>query len=73
MGIVQLPRQYTVDRIEKACQLAHIHPVSSYQRVLSILEKGLDRLPPLFDHEPPTISHIPPHDNIRGATYYSDN
>lgn len=73
MGIVQLPRQYTLDRIEKACQLAHIHPVSSYQRVLSILEKGLDQLAPLFDHEPPTASHIPPHSNIRGATYYSDN
>jgi len=73
MGIIHLVRQYSVDRIEKACQLAYIHPVSSYQRLLSILEKCLDQLPSLFDVESSTQSHIPPHNNIRGARYFCDN
>ncbi len=30
MGIIQLKRQYASDRIEKGCQLAILHPITSY-------------------------------------------
>ena len=73
MGIIQLQRQYTVSRIEKACELAYMHPVSTYQRLVSILEKGLDQLDDLFTDQPSTNSHIPDHEHIRGADYFSDN
>ena len=43
MGIVQLTKYFDTHRIEKGCQLAIMHPVSSYQRLLHILEKGLDQ------------------------------
>lgn len=73
MGIVQLQRQYDSGRIEKACQIAYLHPVSSYNRLLTILQKGLDQHADLFESPDDKTSHIPPHDNIRGANYFSDN
>jgi transposase len=72
-GLIQLKRQYPITRIEKACQVAYVHPVSSYKRVLRILEKGMDQLVQLFDKTDAKKPHIPIHENLRGAKYYSDN
>jgi len=73
MGIIQLNRQYDSDRIEKGCQVAILHPITSYQRIVGILEKGLDQHADLFEVQPSTESHIPDHSNIRGPGYFSDN
>jgi hypothetical protein len=73
MGIIQLQKQYDSSRIEKGCQLAILHPVTSYNRLAGILQKGLDQHAHLFESTDDTASHIPPHDNIRGPDYFSDN
>jgi transposase len=73
MGIIHLQKQYDSIRIEKGCQLAILHPVTSYNRLAGILQKGLDQHAHLFDSTDDTASHIPPHDNIRGPDYFSDN
>jgi transposase len=73
MGIIQLKRQYEAERIERGCQLAILHPITSYQRIVGILEKGLDQHAHLFEPQPDTQSHIPNHDNIRGPQYFFDN
>ena len=70
MGIVQLTKYFDKRRIEKGCQLAIMHPVSSYQRLLHILEKGIDQSTDLFENQMAQESHIPSHENIRGADYY---
>lgn len=73
MGIIQLQKQYEATRIEKGCELASLHPTSSYNRLVGILQKGLDQDAHLFDATDQMTSHIPAHDNIRGPDYFSDN
>ena len=73
MGIIQLKRQYDFERIEKGCQVAILHPITSYQRIARILEKGLDQYADLFESPLDSKSHIPDHGNIRGPDYFSDN
>ena len=70
MGIIHLEKQYSRDRIERACQLAVLHPSSSYHRVHNILRKKVDTYTELFEDqtEPPPI---PKHENIRGSEYYN--
>jgi len=71
MGLVQLVKRYEKQRIERACKIGMIHPKSSYQRVLGILEKKIDMQQDLFEyHEQQQINHIPEHENIRGEDYY---
>jgi transposase len=72
MGIVQLNKKFEVSRIEKACQLAIMHPTSSYQRIATILDKQLDLNPDLFAEVDIKNTHIPNHENIRGEDYYLD-
>jgi len=72
MGIIQLKRFFEISRIEKACQIAYMHPWSSYQKVKNILDKKVDQIQDLFTQtDLESTSHIPPHQNIRGADYYS--
>ncbi|MCB0669073.1 MAG: hypothetical protein KDC80_24785 [Saprospiraceae bacterium] len=73
MGIIQLQRQYDHERIEKGCQLAFLHPITSYRRLLGILEKRLDEHAQLFESQNENVSHIPEHANTRGANYFSNN
>jgi len=71
MGLVQLIKNYEKQRIERACKIGMIHPKSSYQRVVGILEKKIDMQQDLFEyHEQQQINHIPEHENIRGEDYY---
>jgi transposase len=64
-GILALGRQYTAERLEKACQRAWQHHYSSYHTLVRILEGKLEQ-----ENLPVPIQPIPAHENIRGADYY---
>ncbi len=68
LGLRQLARRYTPLRLEKACERALAIRSASYQSVSSILQQGLDRLPP--DQAVDTQEELPLHGNVRGAGYY---
>jgi transposase len=68
MGIMRLGKQYSPQRLEKACQRAVAIGGYSYKSVRSILEKGLDKLP--LPHSAPIQSAPIHHDNVRGMKYY---
>lgn len=70
MGVIQLSRQYSSQRLNKACERASYGNHFSYNLVKNILSKGLDReqmQPGELDQE---TSHIPEHDNIRGSSEF---
>ena len=69
MGIIRLAKAYPKDRMEAACARALAVKGYSYRSVKSILEKGLDRLPPMRHEILPSIEHH----NIRGASYYQED
>ena len=68
LGIVRLSKHYTPERVEKASVRALAMGACSYKSVKSILKKGLDRQPLLFEH--PEEAQPPAHPNIRGRHYY---
>lgn len=67
MGILQLSRKYSNERLEAACSRARKLGSFSYTTVHNILKNGQDKLPLLDspDHTP-----LPEHKNVRGAGYY---
>jgi transposase len=68
LGIMRLGKQYSQDRLEAACQRALHIRAYSYKNVESILKKGLDHQPLLFEHSEGTTPLS--HHNIRGKNYY---
>jgi transposase len=68
LGIMRLSRHYNPERVEKASQRALAIRAYSYKSVKSILKKGLDQQPLLF--EQPEEAQPPSHRNIRGRNYY---
>lgn len=68
LGILRLGKKYTPERLERACARAYAAGARSYRSVDSILERGLDHLPPL----PGTAAGAPSldHENVRGQSYY---
>src|SRR5690554_3553864 len=69
MGIIQLHRQYTSERLNKACRRAVEAGTYSYQRIRNILKNNLDKDESETSEEL-YQSHIPLHENIRGASAY---
>lgn len=67
MGIMRLGRQYSNDRLEKACERAINIKSFTYKSVESILKQGLDKLP---DYEKNGDVKSIEHTNIRGKNYY---
>jgi hypothetical protein len=68
-GILVLHKQYGIERVEKACEIALEYPKYSYQMIKTILENNRDRI-----HKGTTTTDtnsIPPHENLRGAKYYN--
>lgn len=70
LGIIRLAKHYSVPRLEAAAGRALALGAHSYHSVKSILGKGLDRLP--LEAEVSGPAPIP-HQNLRGADYYSQN
>ena len=71
LGIIRLAEQYSAARMEAAADRALRTGACRYQSVKSILKTSLDQQPLA---EPPTLPPPPPlpHDNIRGAGYFSE-
>lgn len=67
MGILILTKQYTNERLEKACIRALLHPKRTYQTVELILKNKMEDHPILLQN---TAPHISSHENIRGAQAY---
>ncbi len=67
MGLIQLGKIYSKERLEAACNLALEGQAMSYKSVKSILKTGLDQQPQ--QQNLPSISPID-HNNIRGGHYY---
>ena len=67
MGIMRLGKQYSDERLEKACEKAINIKSFTYKSVESILKQGLDKLPDCEDAgDAKSIEHT----NIRGKNYY---
>lgn len=69
LGILRLGKKYSPERLERACARAHAAGARSYRSVSSILEKGLDQMPPPPAPAAPTTS-FDDHENVRGQAYY---
>jgi transposase len=68
MGVMQLGRKYSEERLEAACTRARRLGSCRFATVNNILKNGQDQLPlPASTAEQP---HLPDHENIRGAEYY---
>jgi len=71
MGVIQLHKKYSSERLNNACQRALYGNALSYNRVKNILKNNLDKEYQIFDELQQTTPHIPEHDNIRGAQAYN--
>ena len=67
MGVMRLGKQYSDERLEKACGRAINIKSFSYKSVESILKQGLDKLPE--NEDAGKVKSIE-HTNIRGKDYY---
>ncbi len=67
MGLMNMGKQYSNERLEAACNRAIVTNCVSYKSIKSILSTGLDKqaLP-----EMQTSQETPEHDNIRGPKYF---
>lgn len=66
MGVLSLEKKVGKKRLINACKRALDYNIYNYKIVLSILEKGLDKMP----EEPSSNKDLPKHHNIRGKNYY---
>lgn len=73
LGLLQLAKRYPAARVDAACARALATGTPRYRRVKTMLERGLDQLPP------PTADAVDPgataalpreHVHLRGAAYY---
>ena len=66
LGILNLAKRYTKERLEAASERALAFGIHSYKGIKNILDEGLDRVP----LEEPASKRLDPHANIRGSSYY---
>jgi len=66
LGILMLPKRYTLDRLEQACQRACEIEKRSYHIIENILKNSMDK--EIIEEVNPLINMENP--NIRGADYY---
>jgi transposase len=67
LGLLNLAKRYTPQRLEAACEQALAIRSPTYRSIASILKKGLDRQQ---RDDAPTQDELPLHGNVRGAGYY---
>ena len=67
LGLLNLAKQYTPQRLEAACARAHHINALALSSIKSILQRKLDQVPlPLEPQAPASESHL----NVRGSGYY---
>jgi transposase len=64
LGILNLEKHYSRERLNKACQRALEFHLYSYKGIKSILEKHLE------DYKQESFDLLPLHQNLRGRQYY---
>lgn len=67
MGVLQLSKKYSDERLERACAKARSINSFSYTTLSNILKNGQDLIPTA---QPPVRKSLPIHANIRGNQYY---
>jgi transposase len=67
LGIINLGKKYTNERLEKACARGVLYGKYSYRTIDRILVKKLDQEQ---EQEQDQQLKLPLHDNIRGGNYY---
>lgn len=67
MGILQLAKQFTAKRLEKACERALFFKNIRCNALKNILINQLDKLPPVIENKSTPIIE---HENIRGSINY---
>ena len=67
LGLIRLARLYPAERMEQACCRALDLEAYNYRSVKSLLERGLEKMPP--DGQKMII---PLHTNVRGRDYYTE-
>ena len=70
MGVIQLHKPYSSQRLDNACKRALQADAVSYKRIQNILKNNLDQSSLFFQDLEEDKSHIPEHQNIRGASNY---
>lgn len=70
LGLLNLSRRYSRERLEKACIRALYINSASYHSITSILKQGLDQLPLPVPTEAQEQTELPLHMNVRGPHYY---
>jgi transposase len=73
LGIMNLGKSYSPDRLEAACNRALALGTTSYKSIQSILKTGLDSQPLPAGQDNTQLELPIAHDNIRGPGYYHDN
>jgi transposase len=66
LGLLRLEKKVSSARLEAACKRANHLGVTSFRRIKSILDSGMDRVPIVETKEVPVIRHR----NLRGSGYY---
>ena len=67
LGILNLSKKYSPERLEKACQRALSYEKYSYRTIDRILYLKMDQIQEDTSSEK---AKLPDHDNIRGSTYF---
>lgn len=70
LGILRLSKVYGKERLEKACNRAHLAGARSYRHVTAILKNGLDQAPLPDEADRPSRPALE-HENVRGAEYFN--
>src|SRR5690554_2447140 len=70
MGIIQLHRSYSSERLNMACKRALDFGTYSYKRIQNILKNNLDKEEDDLSSVQSQTSHIPQHENLHGAMAY---
>lgn len=67
LGLLNLAKQYTPQRLEAACLRAHHIKAPRVENIKSILKSNIDQIPLPLDQQ---TQHTESHRNVRGSDYY---
>jgi transposase len=68
LGILNLSKKYSTNRLIKACERAFRFECCSYKAIENILKNNMEAVD---DNEPDLFERLPDHENIRGINYYN--